>query len=279
VPRGCRPRCAPLTLSTSHTSSSITREELRFAVSEGGPNPYLAHTGALKGEQMRRILLTIAGMAALALTAPGVALAGSHHHRHHFKRHAHARVSFRHLGPAEAGASGPNTMPSSGSTATPAPTTPAPTTTEENAGEVTSYTGGVLTLTLGDHSTVSGKVTVNTRFNCISATAPPTSGDTDDEPGSGDDNGAGDDQVRGDRNQQGGPSSQDGQQGPQANDQWQQGDDGESGPGDDQDDEAPISSEPPCDSSALKVGAKVRAAELRIAPPGAAEFEWITLVG
>ncbi|MGH2852653.1 MAG: hypothetical protein ACRDLF_00455 [Solirubrobacteraceae bacterium] len=222
---------------------------------------------------MRRILLTAAGVAALTLSAPVPALAAHHHHH---KRHAHhARVSFKHLGPMTAGTAGPGTTPSAGSTpstSTPTPaTTPAP---EENAGKVASYSGGVLTLTLGNGSTVSGKVTVNTRFECVSTTATQPSGDQDDEGAPGDDNGMGDDQSRGDRNQQGGPPWQDGQQpGSQG-----QGDDEGNGPSDDQDnDDAPISTEPPCDSSALTEGAIVRAAELRIAP-GGTEFESIELV-
>ncbi len=228
---------------------------------------------------MRRILLTAASLSVLTLTAPGAALAGQRHHRHHHKSRAHhARVSFRHLGPATAGPAGPGAAP----TTSPPPAAPTPATTpsatEENAGKVASYTGGVLTLTLGDGSTVSGKVTIDTRFECVSATPTPPTGDQDDEGGeggSGDDNGLGDDQGGGDRNQ--GSGWQNGQQ-PQAGGQWQSGGDGSGGPGEGQDDDgAPISTEPPCDSSALTEGAIVRAAELRIAP-GGTEFESIELV-
>ncbi len=236
---------------------------------------------------MRRILLTAASLSVLTLTAPGAALAGQRRapgaalagqrqHRHHHKSRAHhARVSFRHLGPAIAGPVGPGAAPTT--SPTPAAPTPAttPSATEENAGKVTSYTGGVLTLTLGDGSTVSGKVTIDTRFECVSATPTPPTGDQDEEGGEGNDNGWGDDQGGGDRNQGGG--WQNGQQ-PQAGGQWQGGEDGGGGPGEGQDDgEAPISTEPPCDSSALTEGAIVRAAELRIAP-GGTEFESIELV-
>lgn len=234
---------------------------------------------------MRRILLTAAGVAALTLTAPGGALAGQRHHHHHKRHSHHARVSFRHLGPVTASTVGPGVAPSTGSTpTTTAPTTTTPT-TEENAGKVASYTGGVLTLTLNDGSTVSGKVTNNTRIECVSTTSTqPPAGDQDDEEGPGDDNGGGDDQSEGDRNQGGGwqdgqqPQASDQSQGsqqPQASDQPQGGDD--NGGGDDLSDGGPISTEPPCDSSALVAGTIVRAAELRIAP-GGTEFESIELV-
>lgn len=225
---------------------------------------------------MRRMLLTAMGATALALATPAAALANHRHHHH--KHHArHARASFLHLGPAAAGA-----PPSSSSAPTPPPKPTTSTTTptaEENAGTVKSYTGGVLTVTLGDGSTVAGKVTASTRFECVSTTAAQPQADTDDEPGPGDDNGPGDDQGEEDRNQQGGsPWSSGQQQGAHMDGHWQQGNDNENGPGGDQDeDAAPISSEPPCDSSALTEGAVVRAAELRIAP-GGAEFEWIELV-
>jgi hypothetical protein len=230
----------------------------------------------------RRILLTVTGMMALALSAPGAALAASHHH-HNSKHHVHharvsfrhaARVSFRHLGPLSAGAGAPGGSTSTSPTTKPTTTTPTPTPTEENAGEVTSYTGGVLTLKLGNNSEVSGKVTINTRFHCISATTSPTPGATTNQQGPGDDDGWGDDQ--------GGASWQNDQGSPQGGGQWQGGDGGNNGSpgnwGNWGHDEEPISNEPPCDSGALTPGTKVRAAELRIAPPGAAEFMWITLV-
>jgi hypothetical protein len=220
-------------------------------------------------------LTATAGLATLTLLAPGAALAHGRHHRHHQRGH-HAHVSFIHLGPTTASATGtgtagattPATTPSTG-----AGSTTTSTTTNENAGTVASYTGGVLTLTLTGGSHVSGKVTADTQFECVSATpTTPPSGDQDDEGAPGDDNGLGDDQSEGDSNQ--GGDSQVGQQLAVAG-QWQDG--GDHSQGDDQDDEAPIVSEPPCDSSALIEGAVVRAAELRIAP-GGTEFESIVLV-
>lgn len=203
---------------------------------------------------MRRSLLTATGITALALAMPGAALAhnghGHHHHHHHRGRaHAHhAKFRMVHIGSVT------TTTPTTPTT----PTPPAP----ANAGTVTSYTGGVLTLTLNDKSTVSGKVTNETRIRCVKAT-PPTM-----EPGAegpGDDNGQGDDQSRGDMSQQQGDHSQGA---------WRHGDDG-----DDDDGPGPGAGEPepPCDSSSLVAGAVVRAAELRIGPAGT-EFESVLLV-
>jgi hypothetical protein len=201
---------------------------------------------------MRKSLLTVVGIVALALAVPSAALAhhgrGHHHHTARTKAH-HAKFRIVNIG----------TVAPTTTTLTTPTTPPAP----ENAGTVTSYTGGVLTLTLNDGSTVSGKVTADTRIGCIKAT--PTTPQPGDQ-GQGDDNGQGDDQNRGDMNQQGDHESG----------EWQNGDHGN---GDDNDDEggSPGASEPPCDSSALVAGAVVRAAELRIGP-GGTEFESVWLV-
>lgn len=192
---------------------------------------------------MRRSLLTVTGVTALALAVPGAALAhnghGRHHHHHHHKVRAHAHhAKFRlvHVGPA---------------TSTPAPaTTPTP----ESAATVTSYTNGVLTLTLKDGSTVSGKVTNETRIRCVKATPPPMMMPAQ---GTGD-QGQGDDRDRGDMGRHDEHGSGD----------WRGGDDG---------DAPTVEPEPPCDSSALVTGTVVRAAELRIGP-GGTEFECVLLV-
>jgi hypothetical protein len=203
---------------------------------------------------MKRSLLTAMGVMALVLAVPSAALA--HHgrgHHHHHKAH-HAKFRIVHIGSI---ATAP-TAPTATTTPTTTPTAP------ENAGKVASYTGGVLTLTLNDGSTVSGKVTNDTRIGCIKATptTPPGSEPpTDESPG--DDNGQGDDQSHGDTNQ-----------GDQGNGDHQQGDEGNDG---DDEGEVQTTPEPPCDSSALVTGAIVRAAELRIGP-GGTEFESILLV-
>jgi hypothetical protein len=199
---------------------------------------------------MRRTLLTAVGVFTLALAVPGAALAHhghSRHHHHKAKAH-HAKFRFRHIGAVGAGASGP-TGPT-GATGPSGPPTP------ENAGTVTSYTNNVLTLTLNDNSTVSGKVTERTRIECVKAT-PPTEGQAGDQ-SPGDDSGEGDDQSRGDMSQSG--------------EGWGDHKDG----GDDDGGEVGTA-EPPCDTSLLVPGAAVRAAELRIGP-GGTEFESIVLV-
>jgi len=215
-------------------------------------------------------------MAALTLIAPSAALAhGSRHRGHHRKAARGAHVSFRHLGPVATSTTGPGSTPSAGTGSTPPSALPSTPTTppSENAGKVASYTGGVLTLTLADGSSVSGKVTERTQIECTSATPTPPPGGQSDEGAPGDESGMGDDQSGGERNQVGG--WQDAQQPPGAG-QWQGGE-GDNGAGDDQSEEGTIASEPPCDSSALVEGAIVHAAELRITPSGT-EFESIELV-
>lgn len=98
---------------------------------------------------MRRILLLVAGALALALAVPGIAsahrghAARSHHHRHH--RHDHGAKAHH----------------------TSTPSAPA------DAGRVASFTGGVLTITLADGSTVGGKVTNDTVIGCVPAVQTP----------------------------------------------------------------------------------------------------------
>ena len=200
---------------------------------------------------MKLRLLTIMGALALALALPSAALAhhGRGHHHHHHKagsKARHARFRFEHVGSTGVGAP------------TPTPSTPTPP-TAENAGKVASNEKEVLTITLNDNSTVSGKVTADTHIRCISAVTPPST-----EPGQegpGDDNGQGDDQDRGDMNQ-----------GERSGEGWGDHKDGGG------DDDGPQSTpEAPCDTSLLVAGALVHSAELRIGPSGN-EFECIVLV-
>jgi hypothetical protein len=211
---------------------------------------------------MRRLLLLAAGLAALTVSAPATALASHGHHHHHHKRETrHAKVRFEHVGPTGTSATGSG--PGAGNLPATTPTAP----TTENAGKVASYTGGVLTLTLNDGSSVSGKVTNATRIGCIRATVPPPG------PGQGDDNGPGDDNGEGDDNHQG--DQQGAGQPPSSGAGALQGMHGEDGSDDDGGN--PAAGEPPCDTSALIAGAIVREAELRIGP-GGTEFESIELV-
>jgi hypothetical protein len=114
----------------------------------------------------------------LALAAPGVASA--HHSKHrHSSRHKHHGAA--HI--VRFGTFGTAFGPASAQTST--PTSPS----GETAGTVASFTGGVLTITLKDGSTVSGKVTEQTELECQSST-PPTTNEGDDE-GGGDDSSAG----------------------------------------------------------------------------------------
>jgi hypothetical protein len=215
---------------------------------------------------MRRSILMVLGMLAIALAVPSAALAhrGRGHHHHKAQAHHQAKLRFMHIG-----ASGTSVTGSPTSTTTPTtPATPTTTPPPENAGMVKSYTGGVLTLTLNDGSTVSGKVTEDTAIRCVKATPTTTTGtpgQPTDQGAPDDDNGQGDDQSRGDRSQQGDKGSS----------EWQHDDQGAGG--DDDEEEVQGPPEPPCDSSALVAGAVVRSAELRIGPSGN-EFENILLV-
>ncbi len=86
---------------------------------------------------MRRTLLLVVGLLALALAAPTVASA--HGGGHHGKKHKKARFA-----------------------GLPAP-----------AGTVTSFENGVLTITLANGSTVSGEVDEDTWIGCVTTPAPP----------------------------------------------------------------------------------------------------------
>lgn len=117
---------------------------------------------------MRRIILMAVASSAFALAAPGVASA--HHARHHSRTHHARKARFRHFGAF-----------SRTTTSTTSPTTPA-----TPAGTVKSFNEGVLTITLADSSTVSGKVNEDTEIICVT---PGTENGGDDDQGSGDDQG------------------------------------------------------------------------------------------
>ncbi len=196
---------------------------------------------------MKRLLIAATSSSMLLLATPGLASAAHksrcHHHAHHAcanSKHArHARlITF----------GGPSTVTSPGAGVAPtAPSTPAE--TPETAGTVTSFSAGVLTITLKDGSSVSGKVTEASELRCTSATpAPPRGDDSGDEPGSGS---GGDGGVHGEL----GLGSH--------------GDDMSGGASDDEEGaEAPPSA---CTTASLVPGALVAEAELRI---GAADVVW-----
>lgn len=201
---------------------------------------------------MRRLLLTLLGASLLALAVPVAALAQGHAARHHRSRHAgshrhHARtrvLSFHAAATPAAPAGGGQ----SGSSAPPAgsePTAPV----GEAVGKIASFTGGVLTITLNDGSSVSGKVTEETEIHCVPASVP------GGEPGQGDDAGEHQDAARASsaRADGPGPSSQ-------GEDSGQDGeDDGQSGEDDGQS----------CSTSALHEGTTVVDAELALTATGA----------
>ena len=102
---------------------------------------------------MKRTLLTIMASSMLVFALPAVASAshGKHHHgARHSNSHRHHAKGARLLTFAPA-------APASGATTPTAPTTPA----DETAGTVTSFTNGVLTITLTD-----GTVTIRDRDSC-----------------------------------------------------------------------------------------------------------------
>lgn len=116
---------------------------------------------------MRRIVTALASALAVALAVPGVALAHhGAHHKHHKGHHAKGARVLR-FGSAEGGKSAAET----GSSAT------------EDIGTVVSYEKEVLTIKLTDGSSLSGKVTAQTRVICLPST--PTEGGSDGS-GSGD---------------------------------------------------------------------------------------------
>lgn len=95
---------------------------------------------------MRRILLTVIACCAVIAVVPAAALAHGRHHSH--KRHHHHahHATVRQFGHD----SNQGTVQSQ----------------DQNAGTVTSFTGGVLTITLNNGQMVSGDVTSDTEIEC-----------------------------------------------------------------------------------------------------------------
>jgi hypothetical protein len=151
--------------------------------------------------------------------APAGALA-RHHHRSH---HSHARIE--RFG-RDATSSTPTTSNST-----------------DNAGTVQSFSGGVLTIMLGDGSTVSGSVTNDTELECM---APEQSQaiHEDGDGGSGDQSGSDENQAQGSDDQSAGED---------------QGDAAEQNENEAQNN---------CSTADLTQGTVVREAELRISSAG-----------
>jgi hypothetical protein len=202
---------------------------------------------------MRRLLLGAVAASLLTLTGSATALAAHrgkrHHGTHHAARHRHRH---HHATGARLLRFGVAAFNTSG-----AATNSADTPSDENAGTVKSFTGGVLTITLADETTVSGKVTEATRLECESATAP--EGGQDDEPG--DDN-QGDDDNQSDEQGTSGGDEQSGATATTASN--------DSGDDDEQGGEA-------CTTAALVPNAVVHEAELSVSSAGAV-WEKVELV-
>jgi hypothetical protein len=120
---------------------------------------------------------------------------------------------------------------------------------EENAGTVTAFANGELTITLFDNGTLTGKVTPDTEIECDDDTAK-SSGDGGDDHG---DDEQGDDDDQGDDDHGGRGDDDDEDEGDHHHGDHH-GDHGD-------DDEA-------CAPDALKVGAKVEEATLKISSAG-----------
>jgi hypothetical protein len=121
---------------------------------------------------MRRLVFTFTAAALLGVMAPAAALAKKHHHhaRHHHSAAHRARV--RRIG---------NLAPTTTPTTTPG-TTPTKPATPTAAATVTSYSGGVLTITPSNGAgagPIAGMVTSDTRLKCVSMSASSTTGDND----------------------------------------------------------------------------------------------------
>jgi hypothetical protein len=195
---------------------------------------------------MKRILLVAASSSAIALASPAIASAHHHHGKRHHSRH-NARVHVLDFRAAAAPASAP-ASPTTG------PVTP---TSNENAGTVTSFKEGVLTITLNNGNQVSGQVTERTDLQCVSATPSAGGEESDDQSSSGE----GDHGASGE-----GQSDQTAHQDrvPAAHAAWNTGsEEGQQ----DADDETQSGSCTP--ATALVATTPVREAELSIGPSGA----------
>ena len=187
---------------------------------------------------MRRLLLGAVAASLLALAGSATALAAHHgkrHHRtHHAARHRHHHATGARL--LRFGVAAFNTI----GAATKSPDA----SSDENAGTVKSFTGGVLTIKLADETEVSGKVTEATRLECESATA---------QQGGQDDDNQGDDNQGDEQGTSGGDDHSGATAATASND---------SGDDDEQGGEA-------CTTEALVPNAVVREAELSVSSAGA----------
>lgn len=221
---------------------------------------------------MKRIFLTALTATAMALLTPGLA-AASHHGRSHGHAHRghHAARTTRPYGALLAGTVADSRAPSPaqstgaddshGQPAAPS-TTPAAPGAPATAGTVRSFTGGVLTITLTDGSTVSGRVDEQTEIQCQAATP---LGGTAEEPVSPAEDGEGGEEgtepVEEDQATESDQATEDDHA--IEDDQATEDDQAEGGA---------------CTSTALVAGTVVLEADLSVGGSGAAVWEHITLV-
>jgi hypothetical protein len=191
---------------------------------------------------MKRMLLPLLASSLLAVFAPAVASA--HRGHHHHKRHARS-ARLLNFGAAVV------PLPPGG--APPEQATP----TNQAAGTVVSYTGGVLAIKLTDNSTVAGKVTEETELRCQPATPPTEPGDDD-----------GGDSERGSEGDEQHGQSAPSQFASQHGDFFAHSADSQGG-GDDEGDESGDQSQESCTTAALVPNTVVLEAELKLSSAGA----------
>ena len=247
------------------------RELFAAPVSHGHTKLWAAGMDAVEevAQMIQRTLVAVAAAAALAITAPGLAVAAHRAaHRsstcHHRSHHACARS--RHAARARHITFGAPTDSIGAGTAPSTPITPAP--AEPAAGKVASFTGGVLTITLTDGSSVSGKVTEATEITCATAAQP--GGDDQNEEAGGPESDSQESNGQASGGADGGGASSGALGVASHGDAMSSGGDTEGTQGDDEEGSAGAPSA--CTSAALIPGAVVADAELSIG--GAAGAVW-----
>jgi hypothetical protein len=189
---------------------------------------------------MRRLVITFSAAVLVLSIAPAGALARHQHRGHQHRRH-HSRV---HHARIECFGGDVTSAPSSSSSA-------------DNAGTLQSFHNGVLTIRLGNGSTVSGAVTGDTELECMAPGNDRTvhedgDGGSGHQSGDGDNSGSGDGQAQSSGDQS---SSEDqGDAAEQNENQAEERNENEAGNN--------------CSTMNLTPGTVVREAELRISGAG-----------
>ena len=205
---------------------------------------------------LKRTFLTALSAAALALAVPSMAAAAHHsrtHHRAHHARthhHSHHKAAAVTTVPAPVAGGQPAVVHPTEGTSTSQGTTP---TLPAPAGTVTSFTAGVLTISLTGGGTQSGLVTEETSIECVSATPPPA---TEGDDGQAEQAPSGSSSQFDAVHTLGSPSGD--EQGQDGQGNQQEGQDSQDGP-----------EGTPCTTAALTPGAVVRIAELNVTSAGA----------